>query len=277
MRARIVGSILLLLSLEFVASAAAAMTAEEIAPVVRAAERGSAASQVLLAVAYLNGDGGLAKDPSAAARWFKAAALQGNADAEEKLGDLYAQGLGVERNPRLAADWCEKAANRGIVSAQLKLGKIYLDGRGVAKDSGKARYWIERAAIEGNAEAQFLLGKMYHVGSDIEANQGIARSWLEKAEHQGYESAVSLLRLIERIAYLLEEGWYHRLPELHKLAEDGDVEAQYQLAQRYEHGVDGLRKDRQAATLWYQRANSGGHPLAGKALKEMMAQPEHGN
>lgn len=152
---------------------------------------------------------------------------------------------------------------------------MYLDGQGIARDPAKARYWIERAAIEGNAEAQFLLGRMYHVGEDIEANQGIARSWIEKAEKQGYESAVPLLHLIERIGYLLEEGWYRRLPELHKLAEDGDVGAQYQLAQRYELGVDGLKKDRQAALLWYQRAAAGGHRMASKALKEMMAQPAH--
>ena len=151
--------LLLFSSLLVMAPAGMAMAPDEITKILREAEAGSAAAEVLLAVTYLNGDGGLAKDPAAAAHWFEAAALAGNGYAEEKLGDLYAQGLGVERNARLAADWREKAANRGSISAQLELGKMYLDGQGIARDPAKARYWIERAAVEGNAEAQFLLGR----------------------------------------------------------------------------------------------------------------------
>ena len=102
---------LLLCSLLSGATVAVAMTPDEITLVARAAERGSASAEVLLAVAYLDGDG-VNKDAVAAVRWFEAAALQGNGYAEEKLGDLYAQGLGVERNESVAADWREKAANR---------------------------------------------------------------------------------------------------------------------------------------------------------------------
>jgi len=268
---RIVVRLLSALVLAAVSIACMAMTADEIGMVTRAANRGSASSQVLLGVAYLNGDGGLSKNPALAAHWFEIAALQGSGYAEEKLGDLYAQGLGVERNARLAADWREKAAKRGIVSAQVKLGEMYLEGQGLAKDPGRAHYWIERAAIEGNAEAQFLLGKIYHTGEGVEANPATARTWLEKAAVQGYESAVHLLNLIESLGYQLEEGWYHRLPGLHRLAADGDIEAQYQLAQRYEHGADGLKKDMPTALNWHRRAAAGGHAMAKKALDDILA------
>ena len=271
MSPRTLALLLLPLSLAAIAASAEAMNADEVALVSRSAERGSGASAVLLAVAYLNGDGGLARDAAAAAHWFEMAALQGNGYAEEKLGDLYAQGLGVERNARLAADWREKAANRGLASAQLKLGKMYLEGQGVAMDQAKARHWIERAAIEGNAEAQYLMGRMYHAGTEVKADPGLARSWFEKAAQQGYESAIHLLHLIESLGYQLEEGWYHRLPQLHQLAEDGDTEAQYQLAQRYEQGVGGVKKDDQAALRWYRRAAAGGHPTAKNALEEILA------
>jgi TPR repeat protein len=60
---------------------------------------------------------------------------------------------------------------------------------------------------------------------------------------------------------------------LHKLAEDGDIEAQFQLAQRYEHGIGGVKRDAQAALLWYRRAAAAGHPTAKKALEQMSAQP----
>jgi len=237
--------------------------------ITQAAERGSAASQVLLAAAYLNGDGELAKDPVRAARWFEQAAIQGNAYAEERLGDLYALGLGVPVNPKLAYDWRVKAANRGILQAQVKVGKMYQEGIGVGKDIGQAIYWFRRAATEGNPEAQYMLGKLYHYGGAVEADRAAARSWFEQAAQQGYESAILFLNLIESIGYQIDEGWHNRLPGLRELASDGDPEAEYQLAQRYEHGVGGVRKDRETALEWYRRAATGGHLMAMKTLAQI--------
>lgn len=263
------------LSAVFVLTIAADMShaasADDITLIAKAAERGSASSQILLAVAYLNGDGGLARDPAMAARWFEQAAIQGNGYAEEKLGDLYEQGLGVEKNLKLAFDWRVKAANRGNLQVQVKLGKMYQDGVGVGKDAGKALYWFKRAATEGNAEAQSQLGKMYHYGIGVESDRAAARSWFEKAAQQGDESAIYFVQLIESIGYQIKEGWYNRLPELHRLANDGDLEVQYQLAQRYEHGVGGVKKDVSVALDWYKRAATGGHRMAMQTLSHIYA------
>jgi hypothetical protein len=150
------------LVLAFFGSSGLALTSDDLKLIKPAAEGGSDSSQVLLAVAYLNGDGGLTKDPTQAVYWFEQAAIQGNAYAEERLGGLYAQGLGVPANPKLAFDWYFKAANRGVVPAQVKVGKMYQEGAGVGKDVEKAISWFHRAAAEGSAEAQFLLGKIHH-------------------------------------------------------------------------------------------------------------------
>lgn len=255
--------------LSLCADFASALGADDLKLIMPAAERGSASSQVLLAVAYLDGDGGLARDPEKAAHWFEQAAIHGNAYAEEKLGDLYEQGLGVPATPKLAFDWRIKAANRGIVQAQVKIGKMYQQGLGVGKDVDQAIYWFRRAAIEGNPEAQFMLGKLYHYGGDVEVDHAAARSWFEKAAQQGYEAAIMILNLIESIGYQLDEGWHKRLPGLTKLAEDGDLEAQYQLAQRYEHGIGGVKKDSAIALEWYRRAAAGGHPMAMRTLAKI--------
>jgi TPR repeat protein len=249
-----------------------ALSPDELALVAPSAERGSAASQVLLAVAYLNGDGGLAREPARAAYWFEQAAIQGNAYAEKKLGDLYEQGLGVPANPKLAFDWRLKAANRGIVEAQLKVGKMYQEGAGVAKNIDQAIYWFHRAATEGNGEAQYLLGRLYHYGADVEVDRAAARSWFEKAALQGYEAAIHILNLIESIGYQLDEGWHNRQPGLKTLAEDGDLEAEYQLAQRYERGIGGFRKDAATALDWYRRAAAGGHLMAMRALAQIYSE-----
>lgn len=254
------------LVLALCADAALALDADDLKRITPAAEGGSAASQVLLAVAYLNGDGGLAKDPAKAAYWFEQAAIRGNAYAEERLGDLYAQGLGVPANAKLAFDWRIKAANRGIVQAQVKVGKMYQEGVGVGKNIDQAIHWFHRAAAEGDPEAQFLLGKLYHYGGDVEVDRAAARSWFEKAAQQGYEGAVQLLNLIESVGYQIDEGWHNRLPELRKLADDGDLEAEYQLALRYERGIGGVKKDIAIAVDWYRRAAAGGHQLAKRKL-----------
>lgn len=258
--------------LPFLADASLAVGADDVPLISKAAERGSAASQVLLASAYLKGDGGLAKDPVRAAHWFEQAALQGNGYAEERLGDLYEQGRGVPQNLRLAFDWRLKAADRGMVQAQLKVGRMYQDGAGTAKDAAQALRWYRRAAAEGNAEAQYLLGRMYREGDGVAADRATAMSWFEKAARQGYESAIDVLQTIESLGYQVEEGWHQRLPELRKLADDGDVEAQYQLAQRYEHGAGGMKRDAAAALDWYKRAAAGGNRMAMQALGQIYAE-----
>lgn len=234
--------------------------------VTNAAERGSSSSQVLLAVMYANGDGGKEKSDKLAAYWYESAAEGGNVYAQQKLGDLYEMGKGVPVNLKVAAEWREKAANRGNVDAQLKLGKMYLDGLGVEQDYKKAKYWLNRSAVEGNSEAQFLLGKMYHLGLGVEQNREIAGNWLAKAASHSYEDAVKLLNLLESFGLHVEEGFYQRLPELDKLAQDGDAEAQYQLAVRYESGGYGMKKNAEKALYWFKQAANNGHLLAMKSL-----------
>ncbi len=48
----------------------------------------------------------------------------------------------------------------------------------------------------------------------------------------------------------------------------GDVQAQYYLAQMYEHGL-GTPEDAEQARLWYERAATKGHPMAKRQLQEL--------
>jgi uncharacterized protein len=254
------------LTLALGAGSGLALGPEGLTMITQAAERGADASQVLLAVAYLNGNQGLARDPARAAYWFEQAAIQGNAYAEARLGDLYAQGLGVPANQTLAFDWRVKAAYRGEVEAQIEVGKMYQEGVGVGRDVDQAIRWYRRAATEGSAEALLLAGKLHRYGNDVEVTQAASRSLFEKAAKRGYELASYFVELIEDFGYRLDEEWHHRLPGLEKLARDGDLEAAYQLARRYERGAGGVKQDYPAAIAWYRRAAAGQHPMAMSAL-----------
>lgn len=261
MQRRIVAGVLPIMLLIFSASCLA-LSPEELAQVAPAAEQGAAASQVLLAVAFLNGDGGLQRDPARAAFWFEQAAIQGNAYAEERLGDLYEQGRGVPANLQLAFDWRLAASRRGNLKAQRDLGRMYHEGAGVGKNIEQAIYWWRRAAIKGDDASRQGLGRIRHYGGDAEVVQAAPRSWFERAAQHGYEGAVLLLELIEAIADRLDEAAHARPPALQQLAEDGDREVQFRLAQRYEHGANGVAKDAGKALTWYRRAAAGGHAQA---------------
>ncbi len=247
------------------------MTPEEVALLRQSAEGGGSAAQLMLGLAYRRGDGGLPKDAALAARWLEKAAVQGNAYAENELGDLYLEGAGVPKNPRLAADWWEKAAARGSVRAQFKLGKALMEGKDIPADREKGRQWLERAATEGSAEAQYLLGRMYHEGEWVPRDPAMAKSLLERSALQGYDSAISLLHMLEGIGYSLEAELHNWQPDMHKLAADGDPEAQYQLGLRLEHGVQ-MPKDIPAALDWYRRAAASGHRRAMLGLARIYEQ-----
>jgi TPR repeat protein len=64
----------------------------------------------------------------------------------------------------------------------------------------------------------------------------------------------------------LEESLHKRPPHLHKLARDGDVEAQYQLALPRESSLFANDADRREAVTRFERAAAGGHLMAMKSL-----------
>ena len=82
------------------------------------------APQNNLGVIYEQGKG-VAKDPAAAAIWYRKAAESGDKVAQHNLGVLYRDGLGVERNEAEALTWFQKSADQGYAKAQLNLGQLF--------------------------------------------------------------------------------------------------------------------------------------------------------
>ena len=95
----------------------------------------------------------LAEDYVEAAKWFRVAAKQGNADAQLYLGGMYDDGEGVPENDADAAKWYRLAAEQGNATAQMILGAKYLNGEGVPEDFVQAYKWTNLAAAQGNDAA----------------------------------------------------------------------------------------------------------------------------
>ena len=78
------------------------------------------------------------RDYTLAAEWYRKAAQSGLAEAQNNLGFLYDQGMGVDRDDRQAVEWYLMAARQGHAQAQNNLGVMYGTGRGVPRDPGEA-------------------------------------------------------------------------------------------------------------------------------------------
>ncbi|OLA49103.1 MAG: hypothetical protein BHW42_06955 [Oscillibacter sp. CAG:241_62_21] len=185
----------------------------------RLAEGGDPAAQWWLGVSYQYGVGA-PKDRKNALRWFRQAARQGNARAQEslratedsaaggedseklqiaaeqgsaqaqyRLGYRYWNGDGVERDERQAADWFDRAARQGLAPAQRMLGRCYEQGRGVERDARQAVAWYRWAATQGDPEAQYALGVCLDKGLGTEENAAEAFAWYKNAAAQGLKKA----------------------------------------------------------------------------------------
>jgi len=88
---------------------------------------------------------------------WQAAAQQGNASAQDSLGEYYFQTKDYDSAHR----WYAKAADQGDATAQYNMGVIYAFGHGVSKDQAKAISWYRKAGEQGDADAQFIVGSAY--------------------------------------------------------------------------------------------------------------------
>lgn len=264
-------SLILILAI-FHATAALAMTVDDVSMTRTVAERGNAPAQVLLGMAYLNGEGGLAVDARQAAYWLEKAAVQGNAYAERHLGDLYAEGRGVDKNPALALDWYQRAARRDDVDAELKLGRIYMSGQGATANTKLAVRWLEKAANSGSGEAAYLLSELLRRQEGDAAQNARVNHWLHHSASLGYAPAEQLWHLIQGFGESFR-AFDRNLSygAIRSLAEDGDPEAAYQLALRLEGGTGGAARDIAQSLQWFQRAADHGHVMAMRSLAQIYA------
>ena len=121
---------------------------------------------------------------------LRQAAEQGDAEAQNKLGAMYANGERVPEDAREAVKWFRKAAEQGFASAQYNLGLMYDNGEGVPEDDREAAKWLRKAAEQGDASAQYNLGVMYANGEGVPEDYVKAYAWINLAAAQGQKDVV---------------------------------------------------------------------------------------
>ena len=130
---------------------------------------------------------------SSALKIWMPLAEQGDADAQNKVGEIYERGMGSDPDYVLASAWYRKAANQGHTRAQINLAFLYEKGLGVEKDQKAALSWyrkasampdavmIERAALEQQqAQINSLQQELNRSRGDVER----ARRELQQTEQR---------------------------------------------------------------------------------------------
>lgn len=140
---------------------------------------------------------GVAKDYAIAAKWFKAAADQGDVKSHYNLASMYKHGDGVPQDYAEAARLYRMAAEGGHVKALNNLASLYLSGKGVAADPSMAANLFFKAATQGHPSAQFNLGLMYRDGNGVTKDLVKSHMWLNIARENGVGKASEKMAAIE--------------------------------------------------------------------------------
>ena len=93
-------------------------------------------------------------------------AQEGDAEAQNNVGDIYQKGSGLAPDYTLAAAWYQKAADQGYSPAEINLGLLYEKGLGVPRDQLKALDWYRKAS--GLQEGQIQLASASTNAGDVE-------------------------------------------------------------------------------------------------------------
>ena len=166
-----------------------------------------------------------------AAGWFRLAAEQGSAEAQNSLATLHLNGIGVEASPPRAFALFNQAAELGLREAHYNLSNLLYNGLGVPRDEPRARGHLLLAAEAGHRPALRALGYLYHL-----CGPGEWAWWSTRCFRQA--------------------------------AEAGDALSKYTLALRLWYG-HGVATDRAEARVWLSAAAQDGVWLARQRLAEL--------
>jgi hypothetical protein len=120
-------------------------------------------------------------DYNEAMRWFTMAASQGDAVAEDDVGELYFFGHGVPVDYAQAMVWYRRSAAQGNATAQDGIGALYARGQGVPVNYAEALRWFHKSADQGNSDAANWLGYFYTHGLGVTMDTTQASEWYAKS------------------------------------------------------------------------------------------------
>lgn len=198
---------------------------KSIAWLIAAADQGHSNAIAWLGHLLVGEDQATESETRAASEVIRQRALEGNLEAQFRLGALYQHGVGVPQSKEEATRWFLKAAANGHDAAQYDVGMNYRSGEGVARDFEIAFFWLLASAEQENSRAQYEVAEILFDGRGVPPDKVASHEWMEKAASQGYAPAM------------------------------------VRMGRNYEYG-HGVPRDQSVALIWYRLAANKGQGWA---------------
>ena len=237
-----------------------------------AAKEGNASAQCNLGHYYFTHAAN--QDYQKAIEWYTKAADQNVTAAQEQLGFMYYNGIGVEKDEQKALYYYGLVAKSDKADTLCRLGHRYYFGEGIGQDYQEAIKLYQEAAQKGSAEAKNNLGVCFFNGFGVERNYEEAAKWFTEAVEQGNLLAQSNCQM-QLIAppWAAERGNLLARSNLAALffygkgVEQNDDKAKYWFnmageIEIYNNLVEERRKNKQKAVDWYTKAAEQGYAQA---------------
>ena len=210
-------------------------------------------------------------------------ANQGDSHSQLVVAKAYMYGEGVQQSDEKAVEWFKKAANQGDVNAQFIIGAMYDVGQGVRQDNAKAYEWYLDAVISGDKDAFSAIGAMHDEGRISQQDYDTAykivygpSASLNFVTGEISESDSSNVKNAYRKAcdkgsragclYIMSELDYFK-----KLADEGNMEDQRRLGFMYYKG-DGVDRNYEKAFTYLLKAAKQGDGNAQAAVGWMYSE-----
>lgn len=257
------------------------------------ASRGYARAQAYLGKEYFVGEL-VETNFDKGMEWCLKAAEGGNPEACYHIGVAYANGENVRISVKKAITWFLKGAEKGHTGCMEHLVDIYRGKSGTKPNEKKAKMWEDKlskykpkpvpakhlltdsafeslpdgiwqmynAATEGNVRAQYDFAVALRDGEMIPKNLPLSREWLKIAADNGHPEAQY------HYGSNFSKSPMEKIDWLTKSAEQGDRDAQFELAGMYLDGKD-IEKNSEKGIEWLKKAADGGNIPACRRLGEM--------
>ena len=194
------------------------------------AEQGDAKAQNSLGNGYQHGFWGDI-DLKQAKYWYQKAADQNYAKGIHNLGMLeFLQGKYKQAFP-----FFEKGASLNNAASINLLGTYYSEGIVFQKDYKIALEYFSKAADQNNRDAEFNIGQAYYYGHGVKQDYNKAFAWYVKSANQDYSLAQIQLAEMYFSGKAVPKNVQKAIEIIKPLAELGDPKAQENLKWYVEH------------------------------------------
>ena len=144
-------------------------------------------------------------------------AEDGDAEAQNYVGEIFEKGLGQEPDYESAATWYQRAAEQDFARAQINLGFLYEQGLGVERDAATALNWYRRASGVEDDDIVYR--------SEADAEVAALREELTAELNQASDQVAALQSQLERMRAEREE-LERRLEEARQAEQEARAEAE---------------------------------------------------